>query len=308
MSEPHTHEELGLPQERQGRRAPADLLERRRGFRALADLQIGDPIATVQTRTIADVECIEIAGQTPRGAMVYAHGGGFRLGEASVWAGLASRIAAATGLRIILPDYRLAPENPFPNGLRDLARVYSVICATTPDPVFIGGDSAGGGLACSVIVNSLAEGARIPAGAVLFSPWLDLAVSAQSFTTNALTDTALSRESATEMVEGYLQGVSPEETYASPLRADMKGFPPVLVFASASEVLVDDTIRLIERLARAGVRVVAHVIPGMPHVWPIMVPSAPETAAAIDAFGWFVGTLLEHPSLPPGTNLVGDGG
>ena len=67
MSEPHTHEELGLPKERQGRRAPADLLERRRGFRALADLQIGDPIATVQTRTIADVDCIEVAGRAPRG-------------------------------------------------------------------------------------------------------------------------------------------------------------------------------------------------------------------------------------------------
>lgn len=278
----------GPPPERIGRPAAADLVERRRAMGALDGIQIMDQGATARARTVANVRCIEVTGPDNRGELVYAHGGGFRLGEAKVWTGLASRLAVATGLRIILPDYRLAPEHPFPNALHDLIAVYKAICADSPSRVFVGGDSAGGGLACGVILEALATDGRRPDGAILFSPWLDLSVSAQAYSMNAATDRAFSLESALEAAEQYLQGESAEGPYASPLLADLTGFPPVLCFASASEVLADDTLGLIRQLARAGVGVEAHILPQMPHVWPVLMPGSPNTTKAIDAVGGFV--------------------
>lgn len=285
-------DQWGLPPDRRGRPASADLVERRRSLRALSDLQIVEPGATARARTIADVKCTEFAGRGSRGAMVYIHGGGFRMGDVEVWTGLASRLAVASGLRIILPDYGLAPEHPFPNALRELAAVYRAVCAETPSPIFVGGDSAGGGLACSLALNALAVGARRPSGAVLLSPWLDLTVSAESYSSNAATDHMFSRESAMEAAQHYLQGTSAHDVFASPLLANLTGFPPVLAFVSACEVLADDTLSLIGRLARKGVGVEAHIVPDMPHVWPMMVPGSQETAATIETVGRFVRAII----------------
>jgi monoterpene epsilon-lactone hydrolase len=280
--------EFDLPPERPGLPPTADLLERRWGLRALTDIQIVDTGATVQRYTIADVQCIEVASRDALGVMIYAHGGGFRSGEAEMWIGFASRLAVSSGLRIILPAYRLAPENPFPNALHDLVAVYRAICSQAPSVVFVGGDSAGGGLMCSVVLNCLAHDVCRPAGAILFSPWLDLTMSGNSYDGNAATDRAFSRESAMEAAQQYLQGASSLAAYASPLFANLSGFPSVLIFVSASEVLADDTLSLIGRLARIGVPVEAHIVPDMPHVWPVLTPSSSETAAAIEAVGRFV--------------------
>ena len=301
-SQERTEDGWGLPSERQGWPASSDLLDRRRALRALVDKQVVDPGATAHARTIADVKCIEVAARESRGVMMYAHGGGFRMGDADLWTGFASRLAVVSGLRIILPDYRLAPENPFPNSLRDLAAVYRAICVESPlQHVFVGGDSAGAGLACAVVLNVLAVGTRRPAGAIFFSPWLDLTVAAESYRSNAATDRSLSRESAMEAAQQYLQGASAQEPFASPLFANLTGFPPVLVFVSASEVLIDDALTLIGRMSRVGARVEAHVVPDMPHVWPMLAPGSPETAAAIETFGRFVGSACERcaPTLTP---------
>ena len=160
-------DEMQLPPERQGIPAPPDLIARRQSMRALAKTQIHDASAVARLRTIAGVPCIEVSAVNAQGALIYAHGGGFRMGEAAVWTGFASRLAVACGLRIIVPDYRLAPEHPFPAALRDLIAVFRAVCAEAPSKVFVGGDSAGGGLTCSLVFNALAYEVQAPAGVVV---------------------------------------------------------------------------------------------------------------------------------------------
>ena len=230
-------DEMQLPPERQGIPAPPDLIARRQSMRALAKAQIHDASAVARLRTIAGVPCIEVSAVNAQGALIYAHGGGFRMGEAAVWTGFASRLAVACGLRIIVPDYRLAPEHPFPAALRDLIAVFRAVCAEAPSKVFVGGDSAGGGLACSLVFNALAYEVQAPAGVVVISPWLDLRVTAESYTANASSDRAFSRESAREAADQYLQGASPGNAYASPGLANPAGFPPVIAFVSTSALL-----------------------------------------------------------------------
>jgi acetyl esterase/lipase len=280
-----------LPPLRRGTAADEALVARRASIAGSGDGNDG-PGASVHRHTTGGVEGVRCEPPADAvGVIVHFHGGGYRLGSAAAWAPFGARLAASTGWSVLLPDYRLAPEHPFPAALHDAAAVYDAIVGETPGAVVVSGDSAGGGLAAALVVAGRAAGRRRPDGLVLFSPWVDLGVTAPTFTTRAATDTLFSADAATAAAAAYLQGLDSHDPLASPLFADLTGLPPTLLFAATDEVLLDDAVAFTAALATAGVTVHAHLVAGVQHVWPTMIPDLRESAAALAAVAGFLAAL-----------------
>lgn len=282
---------LILPAERSGRPASAELLGKRAQLQQLEPLQSVEPDCEVRFTHRAGVSCLE-AGPTDGPAFLYAHGGGFRMGEAKLWRGLATRLSAATGRRVVVPDYRLAPEHPYPAGLNDLAAVFGDLVSEHP-AMLVGGDSAGGGLSLALAVMTARAGAQVPHGVILISPWLDLRLGSTTFETNAATGAHFPRNAADDAVEAYLQGWSPADPLVSPVIVSGAVPSPVLVFASAAETLLGDTLTLVDARSRAGVATEAVIAPALPHVWPMLMPGHPGTLALLSRIGAFSRALKD---------------
>jgi epsilon-lactone hydrolase len=250
------------------------------------------PTVEVTAATLGGVPCIVCTPFEPVASLVYLHGGGFRLGSAAGSTAYGTRMAEAARVRVVVVDYALAPEHPFPAGLRQAVAAYEATRASWPEPVLVGGDSAGGGLATSLVAAALASDRPRPGGVALFSPWLDLTVSAATYDSRAATDQLFSALRAREAAELYLQGWDPRDPLASPLLADLGGFPPTLVFVGTEEVLLDDTLALERALTAVGTPVQAHVVDGMQHVWPTWSPELPESAAVLRHLRAFVAGVV----------------
>ena len=221
------------------------------------------------------------------GTILYFHGGGYRMGSPAAWANFGSRLAAVTGCRVVVPDYRLAPENPFPAGLTDALAVYAARIEAEGIPPSIGGDSAGGGLACALALAARLAGLEAPRKAILLSPLVDLTVANPAYVTRTA-DLFFPKASAMEAAGQYLQGHDARDPLASPLMGDVAGFPDTLLFASADECLIGDALAFPAKLADAAVAVETHIVPGMTHVWPVIAPALPQSQAALAAIGRFV--------------------
>jgi monoterpene epsilon-lactone hydrolase len=246
----------------------------------------------VTSETLGGVSCVMCEPRQPVATLVHLHGGGFRLGSAAGSAAFGTRVADAAQVRVVLVDYALAPEHPFPAGLRDAMRVYDAVRAESSSlPVLVGGDSAGGGLATSLVVAALTADLPLPRGVALFSPWLDLTVSAHSYDTRAQSDMLFSAASAAAAAELYLQGHDARDPLVSPVLADLEGFPPTLLFVGSQEVLLDDALLLAGALSRAGSTVALHSVAGMQHVWPTIWPELPESRTALHLLAAFVADL-----------------
>lgn len=267
----------GLPPLREGHEAPEGIRERRAALAGLAALHPLRPGVTIESSEIAGVACRAVGGADAGATILYFHGGGYRLGDPATWLGFASGLAADSGLRFVLPDYRLAPEHPFPAALHDAVAVYRALAGS--GPVLLAGDSAGGGLAAALTALALENGGPAPAGLILLSPWLDLSLRSPSYGSHAARDRMFSRESALEAAALYLQGEAAEQPLASPVNADLSGFPPVLIFCGGDEVLLGDSLAFVRRLAEADRAVEAHFVSGMQHVWPMIAPDLAESAA-----------------------------
>jgi monoterpene epsilon-lactone hydrolase len=268
--------------------APEALVARREGA---ASMQANQPVAdgaVVADATVGGVACLIVQPEAPSSTILYLHGGGYRLGTPSSWTSFASRLAVAAEAKVVVADYRLAPEHPFPAALHDATAVYDAL-AGEGGPLIVMGDSAGGGLAASLVVACLASDAVVPDALVVMSPWVDLTVTNDTFATRAQSDQLFPRSSADEAADAYLQGAEAKDPFASPLFADLAGFPPALVFAGGSETLLGDGLGLTVRLAEAGVSVKGHFPSGMQHVWPTLFPDLPESADAFAAIVQFVG-------------------
>ena len=200
---------------------------------------------------------------TPRGFVLQLHGGGFRIGRPEFESLLAEALVERCGVEVVVPQYRLAPEHPFPAGLADAQAALAALRAEVGDaPLIVGGDSAGGGLAASLGV--LGE-TRID-GLFLLSPWLDLRVSSPCYASNAASDPMFSKESADTAAELYLQGFDPKHPLASPLLAPVAAFPPTLISVGTGEVLYDDARLFHDKLTAAGIASRLSAIDGMEHV------------------------------------------
>lgn len=279
---------LPLPPERAGYPAPPDLAERRKGIDA--------GLAAGTWRTVPEPAEMLLGGRRTlrfappgkaRGRVIHFHGGAFRLGGPEIEGPFATALAARCGVEVVVPQYRLAPEHPFPAGLNDgMAALRSLVAEGSSLPLVVSGDSAGGGLGASVSLLAAQEGIAL-AGLVMLSPWLDLTVSAPSYAANAASDPLFSRESAAAGAQLYLQGLDPQHPLASPLFAPPEAFPPVLISVGTGEVLADDSLRMHQRLCDAGVASELCALEGMEHVAVVRsmaMPGAAETFERIAAF------------------------
>jgi acetyl esterase/lipase len=272
-----------LPPRRAGHDPPEDVLERRAQAATLpGDARPGVPVAET---TIADVQCIVCGLERTRPVVVYLHGGAYRVGKPGGWVAFGTALADVSDACVVIVDYALAPEQPFPAALHDVAAVVDALI-DGDHRVVLAGDSAGGGLAAAV-TGAAADSVPL-AGLCLISPWLDLTVSAGTYDSRATTDELFSADSARQAAALYLQGHDARDPLASPLFADVRHFPATVVFAGGHEVLLDDALTFAQHLARAGVSVDLHVRTGMQHVWPLLFPDLDESKWAVRVIGEFV--------------------
>jgi epsilon-lactone hydrolase len=201
--------------------------------------------------------------------LLYLHGGGFVIGDAWGYRPLWSALAAHAGVRGFAVDYRLAPEHPFPAAVEDAVAAYRWLIEQgyAPQSIALAGDSAGGGLVISTLVESRRHGLPMPAAALVLSPWADLECGGESVAAKAAEDPSLTREGLLNCAAQYLGAASPSHELASPVNADLTGLPALLIQVGSVEILMDDAVRLARRAGAAGVSVSLEIWPGMPHVW-----------------------------------------
>jgi acetyl esterase/lipase len=271
---------------------PASLTE----YRARIDTSMGalplEPGVSERRVDLGGVSAIELvrSGGARDPVLLYFHGGGYRIGSALAYRSYGSRLAAACRARVVLVDYRLAPEHPFPAAVEDAVRAYRGLLASGVGAARIVacGDSAGGGLSAALLVALIRERQPLPAGAICLSPWVDLTNRAASYRSNAATDKLFGARQAEEAAALYLAGQDPTDPLASPLFADWKGMPPLLIQVGDVEVLLDDARALAERARAAGVDVRISVYAEMPHVWQLAFPAFPEAVRAVEEIAAFV--------------------
>ena len=228
--------------------------------------------------TVHGVPVIVATGPEDNGdVVIYCHGGGFCVGSADSRRKLGGHLAKQLKASVIIMDYRLAPEHPFPAAIEDSVAVYQTLRAEmSPERrIVMAGDSAGGNLAIATALKLRELGAPSPAGIIAFSPWLDMETSGETIETKSGTDCLVNRGTLENMAAIYLAGASPTDPLANPLKADLAGLPPVYVNAGSSEVLLSDTTRFAEAAIASGVDVTVSVVEGMQHVFPVLAGRAP---------------------------------
>jgi acetyl esterase/lipase len=234
-----------------------------------------------------EVRPVDLADDAP--AIVYLHGGGFRLASALSYRAYGSHLAKLLGGRVLVVDYRLAPEHPYPAALDDTVAAFRwlVDSGTDPGRIAVAGDSAGGNLAAAFALRALADGPSA-AAIVCCSPWVDMTVTAATYDTNAATDQMFSRASADDASALYLGDHDRKDPMVSPVFGDWTGAPPMLIQVGTTEVLLDDSRLLAEVASSAGVDVSLRTYDDMPHVWQINYPAFPEAVEAVNEMIDFV--------------------
>jgi epsilon-lactone hydrolase len=204
----------------------------------------------------------------PGAVVLHAHGGWFNWGSAKAFRNLVGHLALHTGSVAFAPDYRLAPEHPFPAALADVRASYFGLIERGYEKIAVTGDSAGGNLALELLISLKASSSNrlaVPVAGVAISPVADLSLSGASWMTRAAADPYFTRSQAAELVRTYLNGADPDNPSASPLRADLAGLPPIRVHVGEDEVLLDDSVRLVDRALATGVDAQLDVWEGMVH-------------------------------------------
>ena len=229
------------------------------------------------------------ASAAPSAVVIHLHGGGFVFGSPASYRNRAMRLSHRFDAEVFVPDYRLAPEHAFPAALQDALVTYQYVRALRPrSPIFITGDSAGGGLALSLLVQLRTLGAAPPAGAILLSPWTDLSVSGASIDANRHHDRWLTREHLSQWARHYAALADLRAPLLSPLFADLSGLPPLLVVAGGDEILLDDAARVTDLAVRAGTDARLLVGAGMQHDFPLTLPWLDESRHAWTAMQAFI--------------------
>ena len=226
--------------------------------------------------------------------ILYLHGGYYSAGSCDTHRALAARIAEAARANVLLPEYRLAPEHPFPAALEDSLAVYNQLLSYTgksATKIILAGDSAGGGLALATVLLLHNTGAVLPDAVVSISPWTDLTNTGDSFKTKADVDPMLSPGQAEYCAGLYLGAETPENPLASPLYGDLEGLPPLLIQVGSEEILLDDSIRFARKAKECGVTVQLDIWNNMFHVFQAFAGMLPEGQRAIKKIGEFIETV-----------------
>ena len=239
---------------------------------------------------------IEVDWHRPKNArgdkvLFYLHGGAYVIGSRRTHRQLVSHIAREAGVTAVIPEYRLAPENPFPAAIDDAVAVYRALLESgfKPENIVISGDSAGGGLSVATLLALRHAGDPMPAAAVLLSPFLDVTASGESATTRADQDPWFDVSDMAVVARYYC----PDETkwrdpLVSPVFANVSGLPPMLIQVGDDEILLSDSTRLAEKLEAAGIDVEIEIWPDMWHVFPMFVGKMPEARRAVEKIGAYI--------------------
>ncbi len=244
-----------------------------------------------KTRAVSvDAEWVSAPDADANRAILYLHGGGYVAGSINTHRDLAGRLSRAAKARVLVIDYRLAPEHPFPAAVEDAVAAYRWMLAQglKHNRVAIAGDSAGGGLTAATLVAIRDAGLQAPAAGVCISPWTDMEGLGESMTTKAAADPMVQKATLVNLGRVYLGGKDPRSPLAAPIYADLKGLPPLLIQVGGDETLLDDAVRLADRARSAGVAVTLEPWDGMIHVWHLFAPMLDEGQKAIDRIGEFV--------------------
>lgn len=275
----------------------------------------GDALTMVQRRAVSDEiglwatvrddvgqEEVELGGRAarlftpdsilPGMVMLYMHGGGYVMGSLESHGRLMAHIAHHSSSPVYGLDFRRAPEAPYPAALDDVTSAYEALLAKgwAPNQVILAGDSAGGGLVLAAMGSLRATGKSLPAGGILLSPWLDLALTGDSMERLAEIDPWTTRPTLDTFARLYAGDVALNDPFVSPLYMDFEGLPPLLIHVSASEILLDDATRASARASETGVDVDFRSWTGVPHVFQLfagMLPEAEESLVAISQ--WLAG-------------------
>jgi len=274
--------------------AGSDIHQRRAGYERMMASFAPPADALIEPVELGGVPAIRVAapGSDPRRLLLFTHGGGYMMGSAAGYREFGCALSRATGAQVLLIDYRLAPEHPFPAAVDDVLAVYR---AVREDPavedVFLAGDSAGGGLILGSAMAIRDGGLPAPAGVIAISPLTDATASGDSMETNREADPVVRREGVLRGTGHYYLGDRPAEQhpYASPHHGQKHDLPPMLLLVGSTEALRDDAVRFHADLEAAGGTSRLIVAEDMVHIWPIFSSFLPEAAEAVDAIGAFVG-------------------
>jgi len=222
--------------------------------------------------------------------VLYLHGGSYISGSPKSHRSLVANIAIASKARALTLDYRLAPEHPHPAAVEDAVAAYKWLINGQVDPkhLAIAGDSAGGGLAIALLVSLRDKNIPLPAACVCLSPWTDLAFTGETWKSKIAVDLIIYDYKELAFAQMFLAGIDPKTPLASPLYADLKGLPPLLVQVGTDEVLLADSTRLVDNAKKAGVNAVLDEWEKMQHVWQFAASFIPEGRRAIDRIGEFI--------------------
>ena len=260
----------------------------------MRDIDPDDPRYEDEDAVFLPAEWIVPTGADPDVRLVYLHGGGYVAGSPRTHRGMVSRIAKAARCVALVPDYRLAPEHPFPAALEDAQLALRYALDHGPDGiapstrVVLAGDSAGGGLALATVIAARDAGERLPARVATLSAWTDLAATGDSVRTRAEADPMIPAALLAGWCRHYLGDRDPTAPLASPLYADLRGLPPMLLQVGDAEVLLDDSVRFAARARDAGVDVTLEVFPELFHVFQAFAGALPEGREAIAKLAAFL--------------------
>lgn len=225
--------------------------------------------------------------------ILYLHGGAYCLGSPRTHRDLTWRLSQAAEARVLVPDYRLAPEHKYPAAVDDAvtAWIWLLEQGYKPENMAISGDSAGGGLAMATIVKLRDLGYALPAAMALMSPWTDLSQTSESRVRNKDADPMLPADQEYRVVDAYVGDHDPYDPLISTVYADLTGLPPLMIQVGSTEIVLDDSTRVAAKARESGVEVCLEIWEKMPHVFQMFAFNLPEAQQAIDKLGSF---LMRH--------------
>ena len=253
-------------------------------------------------RTKIELTCIPVSANEIRAewittpatsterAILYLHGGSYNSGSITSHRSLAANIAHAAKTRALIIDYRLAPEYRFPAAVEDAKTAYRWLLENhvSPDHIIVAGDSCGGGLALSLLIDLRDDQLPLPAAAVCLSPWTDLTCTGESWETNRRKDIMLDPGALRKSAQLYLGESDPRTPLASPLYGNLRKLPPILIQVGSNELFLSDATCFAEQAQAAGTKVTLQVWQGMQHEWHFAANILPEARQAIQQIGQFI--------------------
>jgi monoterpene epsilon-lactone hydrolase len=263
-----------------------------------ASMQRKFPNLTFEDHAIGPLTMESVcAVKSPACVILHLHGGGFVFGSRASYRNRVMRLSYRCNAEVFVPDYRLAPEHPYPAALDDALAAWRYTKNVRSEmPIFVSGDSAGGGLGLSLLLRLRDLTAAMPNGALLLSPWTDMTASGASIDGNRRKDLWLSRKHIEIWADYYVGKADPRTPYLSPVFADLSGLPPLLLLVGEDEVLLDDAVRIGEAATRAGTSAEVLIGRGMQHDWPLTLPWLDESRAAWSNMRLFVENHSVHAS------------